>query len=81
MHLIFFREIFQMAEFFKNSFRGLLTKFISRTSDFTDFYFIKIHSTDLGFHGLFLRSAMSLGSVEFTWPNFIEYLSKGSQKS
>ena len=44
-------------------FRGLLSKFIPRTSDFADFY--QIHSADLGFRGLFLRSA---GSAESTWP-------------
>ena len=40
-----------------------MLKFIPRTSDFADF--LKIHSADLGFRGLFLRS---LGSAEFPWP-------------
>ena len=54
------------ADFLKNSFRGPQ---ISRT-------FVKIHSADLGFcgllsnsfRGLFLRSAGSTKSAEFTWP-------------
>ena len=54
------------ADFLKNSFRGPR---ILRT-------FVKIHSADLGFcgflsnsfRGLFLRSARSAKSAEFTWP-------------
>ena len=60
-----------------------MLKFIPRTSDFADFCknsfrgprisrtFVKIHSADLGFRGLFLRSAgsaRSSGSAKFTWP-------------
>ena len=52
------KEIFQMAEVFEKSFCGCQ---ISRT-------YTKIHSMDLKFRGLFLRSARSLGSMEFTWP-------------
>ena len=52
--------------------RGHLSKFILQTLDYANFY--QIHSADLGFCGLFLRSVSStrsLGSMKFTWPYHI----------